>query len=93
MRADLDLYLLWLTRYLEDIGTSTSMGNKDPAGLVDPDDNQWAVEALQGRRKFGRGFQYFVKWVGYPESENTWEKKKDISPALVEAYDSRHLLE
>ena len=33
---------------------------------------------------------YLVKWMGYPESENTWGKKKDISGKLVLAYDAIH---
>ena len=37
-------------------------------------------------------FDYFeVKWVGYPESDNTIEKKSDLIkffPELVEAYEN-----
>ncbi|KAF2183880.1 hypothetical protein K469DRAFT_689630 [Zopfia rhizophila CBS 207.26] len=53
-------------------GVSIAIIKGQPAkGLIDLEDNQWEVEELQGRRKVGRGFQYFVKWVGFPESENT----------------------
>jgi hypothetical protein len=61
-------------------------------GLIDSEDDQWEVEELQGRRKVGRGLQYLVKWVGFPESENTWQKKKDISVNLVKMYDTNHPL-
>lgn len=36
---------------------------------------------------------YLVKWVGYPESENAWEKKKDISAKFVMAYDAIYPLD
>jgi hypothetical protein len=38
-------------------------------------------------------FDYFeVKWVGYPESDNTIEKRSDLIknfPGLVEAYENK----
>jgi hypothetical protein len=34
-----------------------------------------------------------VKWVGYPESESTWEKKEDISSKPIMAYDAKHPLD
>jgi hypothetical protein len=90
----LKLYLLWLTEYLEFEGAGTAIVERPPAkGLIDLEDNQWEVEELQGRRKIGRGFQYFVKWVGYPKSENTWVRKKDISAGFVAVYDAIHPLD
>jgi hypothetical protein len=29
-----------------------------------------------------------VKWLGYPDSENTWEAKKDIDPGIVAAFEA-----
>jgi hypothetical protein len=87
----LKLYFLWLIKYPGCAGVSIATVEEPPAkGLIDLEDNQWEVEELQGRRKVGRGFQYFVKWVGFPESENTWERKKDISTNFVVVYDAMH---
>ncbi|KAF1953125.1 hypothetical protein CC80DRAFT_551828 [Byssothecium circinans] len=79
------------TRQVEELAPLTSAIAQPPA--VDPGDNQWEVEELQGRRKVGRGFMYLVKWLGYPETESTWEKRKDISAELVMAYDAMHPLD
>jgi hypothetical protein len=54
--------LLWLTKHLEYAGVSIGIVEVPPAkGLEDLEDDEWEVEELQGRRKVGRGFQYFVK--------------------------------
>jgi hypothetical protein len=42
-----------------------------------------------GHRKTGRGnkLQYLVKWVGYPDSDNTWEPVDQIrAPNLIKHY-------
>jgi Chromo (CHRromatin Organisation MOdifier) domain len=65
----------------------------DPPPAIGPEDNWWEVEELRGRRKVGKGLMYLVKWMGCPESENTWEKKKDISAKLVMAYDAIHFMD
>ena len=39
------------------------------SSAIDPD--LFEVEAIAGKRKAGRGHQYYVKWLGYPDSENT----------------------
>src|SRR5260370_30752440 len=38
--------------------------------------------------------QYFVKWKGYPENDNTWESLQDIpTPDLLKRYHQRYPLE
>jgi hypothetical protein len=59
---------------------------------IDPEDNQWKVEKLVNKRRIGRTVQYLVKWLGYPDSENTWEKRKDIDPDTVVAFEADLLL-
>jgi hypothetical protein len=38
----------------------------------------------------GKTVSYLVKWLGYPDSKNTWEKRKDID--LVAAFEADLLL-
>lgn len=48
---------------------------------------EYSVERICGDRKRA-GIQYFlVKWVGYPESENTWEPEGNLDcQVLVDQY-------
>lgn len=54
---------------------------------MDPDDDQFEVERLIEKRRVGRSVQYLVKWRGYPDSKNTWEKKRDIHLGIVAAFE------
>ena len=57
--------------------------------------NEFEVEAIVEKRvrKVGGQFQgqYLIKWVGYPESDNTWESKKHLTNCkdLLEKFESR----
>ena len=56
--------------------------------VIDPD--IFEVEAICGKRKSGRGFQYLLKWCGYGETGSTWEASGRVqrsSPGLVEAFE------
>jgi transposase InsO family protein len=35
--------------------------------------DEWEVEKIIQQRRKGRRQEYLVKWLGYPDSENTWE--------------------
>jgi len=60
------------------------------------DPNLFEIEALVSKRKAGRGYQYCVKCLDFPDTENTWEAAgvvKKTAKELVEAYergDSAH---
>lgn len=45
------------------------------------------AEVVYPSRSSGR-VEYFVKWRGYPDSENAWERKTDINPDLVAAFEA-----
>jgi len=64
--------------------------NHCPAAL-DEADSQWEVEKLVRKRKRGRRVEYFVKWLGYPESWNEWVPMRDISTELVTAFEAELL--
>ena len=41
-------------------------------------DDVYKIETVLKKRKKGRRVQYLVKWLGYPESFNSWIFKKDL---------------
>ncbi|ORZ40167.1 hypothetical protein BCR44DRAFT_1424539 [Catenaria anguillulae PL171] len=48
----------------------------------------YTVEAICKHRKAKDGhYQYWIKWEGYPESQNTWEYDRNVlDKSLIEAY-------
>jgi hypothetical protein len=46
--------------------------SRPPLKLIDGEE-EYQVECIMGHRKTGRGkkLQYLVKWIGYPDSDNT----------------------
>ena len=52
---------------------------KPPPDLIDGEEEYEIEEVLQSRRHGrGRKIQYFVKWQGYPDSENQWVDWDDL---------------
>ena len=39
----------------------------------------YEVETIVKHRRRGKGYQYFIKWKGYPIKEATWEPEANIS--------------
>ena len=57
---------------------------------------QYEVETIRSHRRQGRGnhLQYLVKWLGYPESDNTWEPAGHLqTPMLLKGYHHRNPVE
>src|SRR5713226_7234637 len=57
---------------------------------------QYEVKAIRSHRRHGKGrqLQYLVKWLGYPESDNTWEPAGHLqAPALLKEYHRRNPIE
>ena len=54
----------------------------------------YEVETILKHRKRGRGYQYYIKWKGYPVTEATWENKLAFSDDgnMVEQYKLQHQL-
>ena len=40
---------------------------------------QYKVEKIVKHQRRGKGYQYFIKWKGYPIEEATWEPEANIS--------------
>ena len=64
---------------------------RPPPIQVDGDD-EYEVEAILDRRTRRRRLEYLIKWLSYPDSENTWEPAANLSHAqdLLLAYDTAH---
>lgn len=54
------------------------------------EDNICEVERVVGCRMYKGKKQYFIKWVGYPPSENTWENLEDMQcDRLIAEFEAR----
>ena len=54
----------------------------------------YEVETIVKHRRRGKGYQYFIKWKGYPIEEATWEPETNISKDgdMLTWYKLRHQL-
>ena len=62
------------------------------AAVVEVDIGQedvYEVESLVDKRMTGKRTEYLVKWAGWDESTNTWERASHIHPAIVAAYEGK----
>jgi hypothetical protein len=65
-----------------------------PPPDIENGDEVYEVEQILKHRRRGRGYEYLVKWVGYPITEASWEPKQSFSGAvdLLTEYQERHQL-
>ena len=63
-----------------------------PPPLI-PEDNQYEVERILDHKDIGRGQgrkrQYYIRWAGYGEDDDSWVKEEDIHEDLVTEYQRR----
>ncbi|KAL6354127.1 hypothetical protein LRP88_12461 [Fusarium phalaenopsidis] len=57
---------------------------------LDQAGTEFEVESLVAKGRIGRRVWYKVKWKGYPESDNSWVKKKDIGIGAIANYEAKH---
>lgn len=57
---------------------------------LDQEGVEFDVEELVAKGRIGKRVWYKVKWKGYPESDNSWVKKKDIGTGAIGIYEARH---
>ena len=56
----------------------------------DDDSDVYEVEEILRHKVVGKKKMYFIKWKGYPHSENTWEEEKNLScPQKLIEYQKR----
>lgn len=50
--------------------------------------SDYVVERIEGKRIVNGETQYYLKWLGYPRSENTWEPLENLScPDFIAAFE------
>lgn len=87
--------LLHLQPFLEDTFGRTC---KPPPSATIEGEAAWEVECIFGERNGGKRQEFKVKWVGYPDTEFTWEPganlRQDLGPTATRLIDeyraSRH---
>jgi Chromo (CHRromatin Organisation MOdifier) domain len=61
-----------------------------PPPIIDKSEEEYEIDAiLDVKKQKGRsgGLQYLIHWKGYPNSDNTWVKHKDLNtPELLKEY-------
>ena len=55
------------------------------------DGTEWEVETIEDARGDGEDREYYVKWRGYPASENSWEPREHLGNCkdLLDEFDRR----
>ena len=57
------------------------------SGPTFPDEEEYEIEAILDHRDIRGRREYLVHWLGYPNSDNSWTKEKDLHAAdLLEEY-------
>lgn len=55
---------------------------------LDADEDIWEVDRLLAKWKQGRQVLYLVKWKGFSDDANSWQRRNDISDELVSEFDA-----
>ena len=55
-----------------------------------PKRDVYNVEEILDKKKFGRFFQYLIKWEGYNDESNSWEPKKNLPLAMVKEFEEKN---
>lgn len=55
------------------------------------EEEEFVVERIVDKRIVDGQIEYFLKWKGYPESENTWEPVDNLegAPKLIKSFEAR----
>jgi hypothetical protein len=66
----------------------------EPPPEIENGEEVYEVETILKHRKRGRGYQYFIKWRGYPITDASWEPEHVFSNDgdILTRYKERHQL-
>jgi len=69
-------------------GVASDDDIEQPAGEEPEEEEEYVVEKILKKRVVSGKIEYFLKWKGYPESENTWEPSENLGcPELVDEFE------
>jgi len=66
----------------------------EPPTELENEEEVYEVDSIINHRKRGRGYQYYVKWKGYPISKASWEPEQAFSDDgnMLTLYKNQHQL-
>jgi hypothetical protein len=68
----------------------TSQGGESNLVAINATEGRWEVEALLAKSKVGNVIWYLVKWAGFRDEDNTWQKRDDISSDLINDFEASY---
>lgn len=72
------------------MGKNKSKVREQPEDIQECEEG-YEVEKIVDKRSYANEIQYFVKWLGYDESQNTWEPIENLDcEQLIKEYEDEH---
>ncbi|KFY96757.1 hypothetical protein V500_02307 [Pseudogymnoascus sp. VKM F-4518 (FW-2643)] len=74
--------------YREDMAVQQRSGSRVESSpvAIDAKERTWEVEVLLAKSTVW----YLVKWEGFPNEHNTWQKRRDISSDLIDEFEATY---